>query len=118
MTLSPLFSLYNETVNGLVIIRCMRSQEVFRNRFKMYITNHLRVQFALAAAEKWLEILLGLLGTIILIGVMVLGFLIQAHSGESTVFIANNSFELTLFSFLWPGFILLAFHLLGVDVCY
>ncbi|OWA54554.1 Multidrug resistance-associated protein 7 [Hypsibius exemplaris] len=79
-TLSPLYSLYAETIQGLTTIRSMRASDRFCQRFSRLLVAQQRVQFATLGAQVWLELRLELLGILLICGVLLVGFLATEHS--------------------------------------
>ncbi|CEF63280.1 Multidrug resistance-associated protein 7 [Strongyloides ratti] len=80
MTLSPLFSHINDTINGIITIKSQRFVKRFVNDLKDKLTNNLRAQYSALAATLWLSIRLQFIG-IVMISTVAFGAVIQKHFG-------------------------------------
>ncbi|KAJ1562096.1 hypothetical protein HK096_002098, partial [Nowakowskiella sp. JEL0078] len=63
---SPIFSHFNETLNGVINIRAANKESWFISENEKLVSDFNRVSFALAAANLWMSIRIQLLGTLAL----------------------------------------------------
>uniref|UniRef100_A0AAF5CW95 ABC-type xenobiotic transporter n=1 Tax=Strongyloides stercoralis TaxID=6248 RepID=A0AAF5CW95_STRER len=80
MTLSPLFSHINDTINGIITIKSQKFVRRFVNDLKEKLTNNLRAQYSALAATQWLSVRLQFIG-VIMISTVAFGAVIQKHFG-------------------------------------
>uniref|UniRef100_A0A0N5B681 ABC-type xenobiotic transporter n=1 Tax=Strongyloides papillosus TaxID=174720 RepID=A0A0N5B681_STREA len=80
MTLSPLFSHINDTINGIITIKSQRFVRRFTNELKEKLTDNLRAQYSALAATQWLSVRLQLMG-VAMITTVAFGAVIQKHLG-------------------------------------
>ncbi|CAH0561097.1 unnamed protein product [Brassicogethes aeneus] len=69
VTLSPIYSHFNETLQGLTTIRAMRASGRFRRENEDKIEANLKAQFASQCAARWLGLRLQFIGVAIVAGV-------------------------------------------------
>ncbi|KAL0266611.1 UNVERIFIED_CONTAM: hypothetical protein PYX00_009106 [Menopon gallinae] len=69
VTLSPLYSHINETLQGLVVIRAFRSLPRFIRTNEEYLENYQKTLFASEAANQWLNLRLQMIGVAIVTAV-------------------------------------------------
>lgn len=69
VTLSPVYSHFNETLHGLITIRGMRASQRFRRDNEDNVDANLKAQFASNAASRWLGLRLQFIGVAIVTGV-------------------------------------------------
>lgn len=77
--LSPLYSHFTETLEGLTTIRAMRASARFSADFLVMLENSARTQLTSSAAQCWLSIRLQLLGSVLIGGCSVVAALTGAH---------------------------------------
>ncbi|KAG8268119.1 Multidrug resistance-associated protein 7 [Homalodisca vitripennis] len=75
VTLSPLYSHFTETLQGLVTIRAFRAVPRFRRENNMKLEANQKAQLASQAAAQWLSLRLQLIGVAMVTGVSVLAAL-------------------------------------------
>uniref|UniRef100_A0A0N4ZSR3 ABC-type xenobiotic transporter n=1 Tax=Parastrongyloides trichosuri TaxID=131310 RepID=A0A0N4ZSR3_PARTI len=80
ITLSPLFSHINDTINGVVTIRAHRFVKRFTEELKEKLTNNLRAQYSSIAASQWLSVRLQLMG-VAMITTVAFGAVLQKQLG-------------------------------------
>ncbi|XP_076252825.1 ATP-binding cassette sub-family C member 10 isoform X2 [Rhynchophorus ferrugineus] len=69
VTLSPVYSHFNETLQGLTIINAMRVSQRFKRENQYNVNSNLKAQFASQVASRWLGLRLQLIGVSIVAGV-------------------------------------------------
>lgn len=77
--LSPLYSHFTETLDGLATIRAMRASSRFYRDFLVKLENSARAQLTSAAAQCWLAIRLQMLGSFLIGGCAVVAAITGAH---------------------------------------
>lgn len=77
--LSPLYSHFTETLDGLATIRAMRGSARFSADFLVMLENSARTQLTSSAAQCWLSIRLQMLGSFLIGGCSVVAALTGAH---------------------------------------
>lgn len=77
--LSPLYSHFTETLDGLTTIRAMRASSRFSTDFLVMLENSARTQLTSSAAQCWLSIRLQMLGSFLIGGCSVVAALTGAH---------------------------------------
>ncbi|KAK5643745.1 hypothetical protein RI129_007590 [Pyrocoelia pectoralis] len=73
VTLSPIYSHFNETLQGLVTIRALRATQRFRRANEDYVESNMKVQFASQVAAQWLSLRLQFMGVAMVSGVGFIG---------------------------------------------
>lgn len=69
VTLSPVYSHFNETLQGLTVINGMRAGHRFRRENQEYVEANIKAQFASQVAVRWLGLRLQFIGVAIVTGV-------------------------------------------------
>ncbi|XP_066146983.1 ATP-binding cassette sub-family C member 10 [Euwallacea fornicatus] len=69
VTLSPVYSHFNETLQGLTTINAMRANQRFRRENQDFMDANIKAQFASQAAVRWLGLRLQFIGVAIVAGV-------------------------------------------------
>uniref|UniRef100_A0A1I8QDH6 ABC-type xenobiotic transporter n=1 Tax=Stomoxys calcitrans TaxID=35570 RepID=A0A1I8QDH6_STOCA len=80
--LSPLYTHFTETLQGLVTIRTMRASTRFQRDFHAKLEESIKAQLTAAAAQNWLGIRLQLLGAFLVGGTGVLAAITSAHASN------------------------------------
>ena len=71
ITLSPIYTHFNETLSGLTTIRAFRQARRFLKQNELYLTDYIRASYVNSAAGQWLNIRLQMISVIM---VAVVGF--------------------------------------------
>ncbi|CAG9765420.1 unnamed protein product [Ceutorhynchus assimilis] len=69
VTLSPVYSHFNETLQGLTTINAMRANQRFKRENQLYVDANIKAQFASQIAIRWLGLRLQFIGVAIVSGV-------------------------------------------------
>ncbi|XP_018573016.1 multidrug resistance-associated protein 7 [Anoplophora glabripennis] len=69
VTLSPVYSHFNETLQGLTTIRAMRASQRFKRDNEDNVDANIKAQFASQAAARWLGLRLQFIGVAVVAGV-------------------------------------------------
>ncbi|KAJ8985379.1 hypothetical protein NQ317_007535 [Molorchus minor] len=69
VTLSPVYSHFNETLQGLTTIRAMRATQRFKRDNEDNVDANIKAQFASQAAARWLGLRLQFIGVAVVTGV-------------------------------------------------
>ncbi|KAL1509095.1 hypothetical protein ABEB36_003889 [Hypothenemus hampei] len=69
VTLSPVYSHFNETIQGLTTINAMRQNQRFKRENYEHVDSNIKAQFASQAATRWLGLRLQFIGVAIVSGV-------------------------------------------------
>ncbi|KAL3266128.1 hypothetical protein HHI36_010314 [Cryptolaemus montrouzieri] len=77
-SLSPVYSHFNETIQGLTTIRAMRASKRFRRENETYVEENIKAQFSSQAAARWLGLRLQFIGVAMVTGVSFIA-VIQHH---------------------------------------
>lgn len=77
--LSPLYTHFTETLQGLVTIRTMRASARFQRDFHAKLEESIKAQLTSAAAQQWLSLRLQLLGVLLVAGAGFLTAITSAH---------------------------------------
>lgn len=78
--LSPLYTHFTETLNGLLTIRTMRASSRFQRDFHTKLEESIKAQLSSSAAQTWLGIRLQLLGAVLVGGAGLLAAITSAHA--------------------------------------
>lgn len=78
--LSPLYTHFTETLQGLITIRTMRASVRFQRDFHTKLEESIKAQLTSAAAQNWLSIRLQLLGAVLVGGAGILAAVTSAHA--------------------------------------
>ena len=78
--LSPLYTHFTETLQGLVTIRTMRASVRFQRDFHAKLEESIKAQLTAAAAQNWLSIHLQLLGALLVGGAGILAAITATHA--------------------------------------
>ncbi|XP_046809062.1 ATP-binding cassette sub-family C member 10 [Lucilia cuprina] len=78
--LSPLYTHFTETLQGLVTIRTMRVSIRFQRDFHAKLEESIKAQLTSSAAQNWLSIRLQLLGAFLVGGAGILAAITSAHA--------------------------------------
>lgn len=77
--LSPLYTHFTETLQGLVTIRTMRASARFQRDFHAKLEESIKAQLTSTAAQQWLSLRLQLLGVLLVAGAAFLAAITSAH---------------------------------------
>ncbi|KAJ6648254.1 ATP-binding cassette sub-family C member 10 [Pseudolycoriella hygida] len=77
--LSPLYSHFTETLQGLTTIRAMRHTKRFKRDFAVKLEESIRAQLTSAAAQQWLALRLQFVGCVLVGGSGVVAVITSAH---------------------------------------
>lgn len=77
--LSPLYSHFTETLQGIATIRAMRHANRFRRDFSVKLEESIRAQLTSSAAQQWLALRLQIIGCILVGGSGVVASITSAH---------------------------------------
>ncbi|XP_017480560.1 PREDICTED: multidrug resistance-associated protein 7 [Rhagoletis zephyria] len=77
--LSPLYTHFTETLQGLVTIRTMRASARFQRDFHAKLEESIKAQLTSTAAQQWLSLRLQLLGVFLVAGAGFLAAITSAH---------------------------------------
>ncbi len=77
--LSPLYSHFTETVQGLTTIRAMRHTSRFKRDFAVKLEESIRAQLTSASAQQWLALRLQIIGCFLVGGSGVVASVTSAH---------------------------------------
>uniref|UniRef100_W8AAQ1 ABC-type xenobiotic transporter n=1 Tax=Ceratitis capitata TaxID=7213 RepID=W8AAQ1_CERCA len=77
--LSPLYTHFTETLQGLVTIRTMRASARFQRDFHAKLEESIKAQLTSTAAQQWLSLRLQLLGVLLVAGAGFLAAITSAH---------------------------------------
>lgn len=80
--LSPLYTHFTETLQGLITIRTMRASTRFQRDFHAKLEESIKAQLTSAAAQNWLGIRLQLLGAVLVGGAGFLAAITSAHTSN------------------------------------
>ncbi|XP_050299303.1 ATP-binding cassette sub-family C member 10 isoform X2 [Anthonomus grandis grandis] len=69
VTLSPIYSHFNETLQGLTTINAMRANQRFKRENEHHVDANIKAQFASQVAIRWLGLRLQFIGVTIIAGV-------------------------------------------------
>lgn len=78
--LSPLFSHFTETLQGITTIRAMRASYRFQRDFEVKLEESIKSKLTSAAASQWLSLRIYLLGAFLVGGVSLLAAITSAHA--------------------------------------
>lgn len=79
-SLSPIYTHFTETINGLATIRAMRANNRFHRDFTAKLEENIRAQLSSSAAQQWLGLRLQLLGAVLVGGSGFVAVITSAHS--------------------------------------
>lgn len=79
--LSPIYTHFTETLQGLTVIRAMRAGLRFQSEFILKLEESIKAQLTSAAAQQWLALRLQILGAFLVGGA---GFLAAITSAQAT----------------------------------
>lgn len=65
VTRSPIFSHFNESLDGLVTIRAYRAMGLFRNQHEKHINDNFQMYYMTNACNRWLAMRLDLIGALV-----------------------------------------------------
>ncbi|XP_055387213.1 ATP-binding cassette sub-family C member 10 [Condylostylus longicornis] len=77
--LSPIYTHFTETLQGLMTIRAMRASTRFQRDFHVKLEESIKAQLSSTAAQQWLAFRLQLLGSFLVGGAGLLATLTSAH---------------------------------------
>lgn len=77
--LSPIYTHFTETVQGLSTIRSMRAEIRFQRDFMVKLEESIRAQLTAAAAQQWLGLRLQMLGAFLIGGCGFVAVITSAH---------------------------------------
>lgn len=98
--LSPLYTHFTETLQGLTTIRAMRSSTRFKQDFAVKLEESIRAQITASAASCWLSMRLQLFGALIVGGSGFLTAITSAHSTTPGMVGLAISYALSISSLL------------------
>ncbi|KAH8263022.1 hypothetical protein KR044_003280, partial [Drosophila immigrans] len=78
--MSPLYTHFTETLQGLSTIRSMRASARFQRDFQGKLEESTKAQLSSAAAQQWLALRLQLLGTLLVGGAAMLAAITSSHA--------------------------------------
>ncbi|XP_014255576.1 multidrug resistance-associated protein 7 [Cimex lectularius] len=74
-TMSPLYSHFNETLQGAAVIRAFRVTSRFMRDNQSWLESNIKAQLSASAASQWLGLRLQLIGVVMITGVAILATL-------------------------------------------
>ncbi|KAH8269735.1 hypothetical protein KR018_008658 [Drosophila ironensis] len=78
--MSPLYTHFTETLQGLTTIRSMRASPRFQRDFQVKLEESIKAQLTQSAAQQWLALRLQLLGTLLVGGAGLLAAITASHT--------------------------------------
>lgn len=82
LAMSPIFSHFSETLQGLAVVRAFRAQESFRTKNKYLLDESNKCFWPIQAVNRWLSVRLELLGTfIVLCSAIVVSGIVPTSAG-------------------------------------
>ena len=84
VALSPLYSHFNETLNGLVTIRSFRSIKQFMKKHKVYLGNLIRLSYVNMGISQWLNFRSQIIGAILITIVSFTGVLQHIYGSTAS----------------------------------
>lgn len=99
-SLSPLYTQFTETLQGLTTIRCMGGSLRFKQDFSLKLEENIKAQLSSQAASCWLSMRLQLLGATIVGGCGILTALTSAHTSSPGMVGLAISYALSISSLL------------------
>jgi ATP-binding cassette, subfamily C (CFTR/MRP), member 10 len=66
VSLSPVYTHFNETLNGLVTIRSFREIKKFMKKHEIYLNNYIRASYVGMATSQWLNFRLQMIGVLMI----------------------------------------------------
>lgn len=94
--LSPLYTHFTETLQGLITIRTMRSSARFQRDFHAKLEESIKAQLTASAAQQWLGLRLQLLGTLLVGGAGLLAAITSAHATNPGLVGLSISYALSI----------------------
>ena len=94
--LSPIYTHFTETLQGLSTIRAMRAANRFRVDFLLKLEGSIRAQLTSAAAQQWLGLRLQMLGSLLIGGAGLLAAITSAHSTNPSLVGLAISYALSI----------------------
>ena len=82
VSLSPVYTHFNETLNGLVTIRSFREVRKFMKKNELYLLNYIRASYVGMATSQWLNFRLQMIGVLIITIVSFTGVVHQLYSSN------------------------------------
>lgn len=99
-SLSPLYSHFTETLDGLSTIRAMRASSRFQRDFLVKLEESARAQVTATAAQQWLALRLQLLGSVLIGGCGIIAVTTSAHILNPSLVGMAVSYALSITSLL------------------
>ncbi|XP_026844252.1 multidrug resistance-associated protein 7 [Drosophila persimilis] len=78
--MSPLYTHFTETLQGLTTIRSMRASPRFQRDFQVKLEESIKAQLTQSAAQQWLALRMQLLGTLLVGGAGLLAAITASHA--------------------------------------
>lgn len=94
--MSPLYTHFTETLQGLTTIRAMRASERFVREFRSKLNDSIRAQLSSHAAEQWLTIRLQMLGSLMVLGCGMVAAITGSHASNPGLVGLAISYALTI----------------------
>ncbi|KJH49297.1 ABC transporter, ATP-binding protein [Dictyocaulus viviparus] len=88
LSLSPLYSHYGDTVNGLPTIRAQRFVERFAKTLRERLTMNMRAQYSSIAADQWLSVRLSIISLSVVTVIALMSVIEHELNGVDTGMIA------------------------------
>lgn len=98
--LSPIYTHFTETVQGLSTIRSMRAEIRFQRDFVVKLEESIRAQLTSSAAQQWLGLRLQMLGAFLIGGCGFVAVITSAHENTPELTGLVISYALTFVSLL------------------
>jgi len=98
--LSPLYTHFTETLEGLQTIRTMRASGRFQRDFHAKLEDSIKAQLTAAAAQQWLSLRIQLLGSLLVGGAGLLAAITSAHTTNPGLVGLAISYALSITSIL------------------
>lgn len=99
-SLSPLYTQFTETLQGLTTIRSMNGSSRFKQDFAVKLEENIKAQITSSAASCWLSMRLQLIGALIVGSCAILTSLTSAHSSSPGMIGLAISYVLSISSLL------------------
>lgn len=94
--LSPIYTHFTETIQGLTTIKAMRASHRFNRDFHVKLEESIKAQLTMAAAQQWLSLRLQMLGTLLVGGAGLLAAITSAHATNPGLVGLSVSYALSI----------------------
>ncbi|XP_030384434.1 multidrug resistance-associated protein 7 [Scaptodrosophila lebanonensis] len=94
--MSPLYTHFTETLQGLTTIRTMRASSRFQRDFHAKLEESIKAQLTSSAAQQWLSLRLQMLGTFLVGGAALLAAITASHTTNPGLVGLCISYALTI----------------------